>query len=137
MQRGWCARLAIASHLLVAAAAAPAPLAATSAQAVVTAFGITEYPLPGATSLPGGAAVGRAGTVWSTESPATRMGRFTPAGVVTEYPIPTATASRMESPPDGNLWFIEAKANRIGRVTTSGTITEFPIPTAGSAPTGI
>src|SRR5262249_16589038 len=62
-----------------------------------------------------------------------------PAGVITEFPLPTANsgAGYLTSGPDGNLWFTEAgglpsHTDRIGRITPSGVITEFPLPIANS-----
>jgi virginiamycin B lyase len=66
-----------------------------------------------------------------------RVGRITPDGTVTEFPIP----SQMGSPiniavgPDRNVWF--TKGSLVGRVTTDGSITEFPLPTANAGATGI
>jgi virginiamycin B lyase len=66
---------------------------------------------------------------------------ITTAGVVTEFPIPTAGSfpSGITAGPDGNLWFTEngVFANKIARITTDGHITEFPVPTALSRPFGI
>ncbi|MGH2873581.1 MAG: virginiamycin B lyase family protein [Solirubrobacteraceae bacterium] len=67
------------------------------------------------------------------------MGRITPSGVVTEFPIPTPASSPdgIAAGSDGNLWFTEQQANQIGRITPSGAVTEFPIPTVGGEPVGI
>ena len=69
------------------------------------------------------------------------IGRITPVGVITEFPIPTADSKPVgiASGPDSNLWFTESAlaSNKIGRITTTGSITEFPIPTAGSGPWAI
>jgi streptogramin lyase len=68
------------------------------------------------------------------------IGRITPNGAVTEYPIPTdgSTPSGITSGPDGNLWFTEYDAGQIGRITPSGTITEYPLPSGDLAgPAGI
>ena len=69
-----------------------------------------------------------------------KIGRITPAGVITEFPIlPTAGSDPWDitAGPDGNLWFTEYAGNNIGRITTAGDITEFLIPTVGSQPHGI
>src|SRR5216683_2733732 len=62
-----------------------------------------------------------------------------PAGVIAEYPLPTAGSSPwgIAAGPDGNLWFTERAANgvdKVVKVTTSGVFTEYPIPTAYSSP---
>ena len=69
-----------------------------------------------------------------------RIGRVTPSGAVTEFPIPGPSAfpQGLAAGPDGALWFTENSANKIGRITTAGAITDqFPVPTAASAPQGI
>lgn len=51
---------------------------------------------------------------------ADKLGRVTPSGQVTEYPIPTrySLVYRMTAGPDGNIWFAEngATANKIGYI---------------------
>lgn len=98
----------------------------------------------GTTKLPGDHSAdeittGPDGALWFTEQVASRIGRITTGGVVTEYPLPTPGSSPADIAPgpDGALWFTEADGNRIGRIATSGAITEFPIPTRGSEPEGI
>jgi len=55
-----------------------------------------------------------------------------PAGLITEYPLPTAGSgpNAIVAGPDGALWFTELSGSRIGRITTAGVISEFVIPTA-------
>ena len=59
-----------------------------------------------------------------------KIGRITTAGVVTEYPVPTAGSypGSITAGPDGALWFTEGAGNKIGRITTAGVITEYPVP---------
>ena len=73
------------------------------------------------------------------ESQGNKVGRITPAGVITEFPIPTASSLpwAITPGPDGSLWFTERTGNKIGRITPAGVITEFPIPTANSQPYNI
>src|SRR2546428_21591 len=54
------------------------------------------------------------GTLWSTEQLATGTGRTTPAGLVTEFSVPTADSEPLgiTAGPDGNLWFTEFSGNR-------------------------
>ena len=65
-----------------------------------------------------------------------QIGRITTAGVVTEFPIPTAGSfpTGIATGPDDNLWFTEELGNKIGRITPAGVVTEFPVPTADSGP---
>src|SRR5215211_6402793 len=62
-----------------------------------------------------------------------------PAGVITEYPLPTAGSSPwgIAAGPDGNLWVTQRAPNgvdKVARVTTSGVFTEYPVPTVNSGP---
>jgi virginiamycin B lyase len=123
---------------------------------------------------PASIAIGPDGNVWFTQYAFTKItapgspdepagpppppgppaiGRISPDGTMTEFPLPTTGNSAMApygmasevSPrgitvgPDGALWFAESSANQIGRITTDGVITEYPLSTAGSEnswPTG-
>src|SRR5208283_4535065 len=74
-------------------------------------------------------AAGPDGNLWFTESyPANAVGKMSPEGVVTSYPVPTANAdpTGITAGPDGNMWFLESDAHQIAKVTPSGTITEYP-----------
>ena len=64
------------------------------------------------------------------------MGRITPAGVITEFDIPTPDSQPRATAlgRDGNVWFGEFAGGKIGRVTPQGVITEFAIPTPNSGP---
>lgn len=84
-------------------------------------------------------AVGPDGSAWVTEFSANKIGRVTPAGVVTEYPVKTAASGLMgiTASEDGYLYFTEKLANKIGRIANDGTVEEFDVPTANSGPVGI
>ena len=110
---------------------------------------------------PAGVAVGPGGDIWFTQyawydagrssvpgapppDPATigppAVGRISPQGIMTEFPLPTAEGNRMGAPdmgavprgivagPDGAMWFTESGADQIGRITADGTINEYPLP---------
>jgi virginiamycin B lyase len=66
-----------------------------------------------------------------------RVGRITPDGKVSEFPIPSANGSPINIAvgPDRNIWF--TKAGKLGRVTPDGTITEFDLPSPSAGPTGL
>jgi len=83
-----------------------------------------------------GIITGPDGNLWFAESNGNQIGRITTAGVITEFPIPTANSYPygIAAGPDGNLWFVEAIGNQIGKMTPAGVVTEFPIPTANSNP---
>ncbi len=82
-----------------------------------------------------GITAGPDGNVWFTESAANRIGRITPAGVVTEFSegLGSAAPSQITAAADGNLWFSGwfLEGGRIGRITPAGEVRKFPA-TAGS-----
>jgi streptogramin lyase len=97
---------------------------------------ITEYSdgiTPGANLV--GITAGPDGNLWFVGYGIDEVGRITPNGDVTEFPIPTANAAAqmITSGPDGNLWFTEfgtssdQSSGKIGRITTAGEVTEFPV----------
>jgi hypothetical protein len=61
------------------------------------------------------------GNLWFTEALGNKIGRITPAGVITEYDLTTANSGPVGivAGPDGNLWFTMAFANRIAKFTPS------------------
>ena len=87
-------------------------------------------------SRPGGIAAGPDGNLWFTELGeceetcvgGNRLGRITPAGVITEFSTglsPSVSLALIAGGPDGNVWFAEFEGNRIGRITPAGVVTEF------------
>ena len=75
---------------------------------------------------PDGIASGCDGNLWFTEDAGAggappAIGRITLAGVITEYPVPTAgsfpAGISASVPGDPNMWFGEADANNIGRIS--------------------
>lgn len=116
---------------------------------------------------PASIAVGPGGDVWSTqyafderprpvapgeipgpppEPPGpSAIGRISPDGTVSEFPLPTPDDPRSGVPdgralprgitagPDGAMWFAESGFDQIGRISTDGTITEYPLP-SGDVP---
>ena len=100
---------------------------------------IKEFPLPPAGNCPLAPldiTAGPDGNLWFTTSTCVYyhdgpqqttplIGRITPAGVVTTFPVP-APPQGIGAGPDGALWFGERTAAKIGRITTSGAVTEFP-----------
>ncbi len=92
---------------------------------------ITEFTIPSGGN-PFDLALGPDGNLWFTEAQGNRVGKVTPEGVITEFPIPTPGSfpGGITAGPDGNLWFCANGSNRIVRVTPAGAFTEFPIPNA-------
>jgi streptogramin lyase len=116
---------------------------------------ITQFPLPTPDGGPGPLTVGPDGNLWFDEGfpailpgvlPPDRIGRITPAGAITEFPLPTDYTIVAYNPaltvgPDGNLWFTDLSESSpepfaIGRITPAGAITEFPVGTSGAGPVG-
>jgi streptogramin lyase len=90
---------------------------------------ITDFPLP-AMSTPGQITAGPDGNLWFTETQSNKIGRLTPTGTLTEFPLPTAGAlpEMITTHPDGSMWFTQAGTPKLGRITSSGAIREFAIP---------
>jgi virginiamycin B lyase len=106
---------------------------------------VTEFPLPTGDDR-GALTLGPDGNLWFSydayaapppgvpDVTVYGIGRITPTGVVTEFPLPTGDgdSGALALGPDGNLWFPET--GKIGRITPAGAITEFPLPDASSQP---
>src|SRR5258706_5459586 len=79
-------------------------------QALAQTF--TEFPVPTAMSVPAGITQGPDGALWFTEASVSKIGRISTAGVVSEFPTPTAGAGSplgaITQGPDGALWFTES-----------------------------
>jgi hypothetical protein len=107
---------------------------------VISASGtiVHTFSLPNGAS-PAGIVTGSDHNLWITEPGRNKIARMTPAGVVTEFSVPTANAQpdRITYGYDTAQYFTETNAGKIGRVTTTGSVTEYAIPTAASKPTGI
>lgn len=75
-------------------------------------------------------AEGPDGNVWYTNDGSTKIGKVTPAGVVTEYsPGLTGAAFGITAGPEGTVWFTERGSKKIGYIKTSEPTTslkEFP-----------
>ncbi len=97
----------------------------------------TEYALPSG-GAPYVITAGPDGNTWFTEPSGNRIGKITPAGLITEFTIPTlgSLPIGIARGPDGNLWFTEATASKIGRISPSGVFAEFPL-SPGRYPYGI
>jgi virginiamycin B lyase len=121
---------------------AAALLAGAGFAASLSAQTIDEFPIPTAGSKPQCIAAGADGNLWFTETGASKIGRITPDGQISEFTVHSSSAGlildlRCLSPgPDGNLWFttsavlrvgpvLEPKG-RIGKITTTGVITLYP-----------
>jgi len=95
---------------------------------------VTKFALDLDTGFPVGITAGPDGNLWFAVTGANKIGRITPTGKVTFFPIGNSSFD-ITAGPDGNLWFTEE--DKIGRITPEGTYTSFPIPTPGSYTYGI
>lgn len=73
------------------------------------------------------------GNVWFTESGKRQIGKITPLGAVTEFPMKTSgmIPAAITKGSDGNIWFTEEDGSgksSIAKITPLGTITEYSIP---------
>jgi streptogramin lyase len=114
------------------ALAAAAPLDATAAPTVRTFFLGTTLTRPTRITA------GRDGNLWFTERATSKIGRITPAGVVTEFPTATPSAEPfgITSGPNGFLFFTERNVDKIGRSTLAGGVDDT-IATVGDEPEDI
>ena len=107
---------------------------------VDASFNFTYYTQPDSS---GGeaTATGPDGNVWTTESRSNKLGRFTPTGTLTEFPLPTnvdtSVPSGLVSGPDCQLWFLTRSngsspgGDRVGRM-----VVNLPGVTGASPKTG-
>src|SRR3954470_10573964 len=82
---------------------------------------VTEFPIPTPGSQPWEITSGPDGNLWFTEQAGNKIGRITPSGSVTDFPVsPGSRPTGITTGPDGALWFTELFGGRIGRITTAG-----------------
>jgi virginiamycin B lyase len=97
----------------------------------VAAGRVQHFELPTIGAVPIYVSASADGTIWCTELTGSRIARITPAGEVSEFAIPTASARPIAivKAPDGNsMWFSEEAGGKVARIDPDGTITEFPVP---------
>ena len=121
--------------MAVAAASALVIAAAPVASAAPT---VRIFTLGGIPTGPTRITAGRDGNLWFTEKTTSKIGRITPAGVVTEFPTATASAGPfgITSGPNGFLFFSETDVGKIGRSTLTGGVDDT-IATVGDQPEDI
>jgi virginiamycin B lyase len=94
-----------------------------------TAGEVTSFALPAGASAPTSMTVGPDMDVWFTEGAASRIGRITQSGEISEFQLSSGRQpSGIATGPDGDLWFTERGANRIGQMTPTGKVREFVVP---------
>jgi streptogramin lyase len=81
-------------------------------------------------SLPTGSdpslTLGPDGNIWFSEYWNSAIGRITPNGCITQFPIPYPAANIVTGP-DGNLWFDASFTNAIGSITPCGVVNTYTI----------
>lgn len=101
---------------------------------------LSLFPVAGAAQPVSWLTKGPDGNLWFVDGP--KIGKMTPAGVVTEYPVAAPqgsttpvdlTDAQLSASADGNLWFLGAGG--ISKITTAGTVTT--IGAAGSQVTAL
>jgi virginiamycin B lyase len=109
--------------------------AAGSLAGRVLAVTLTEFPIPAASKS---ITSGPDGALWFTEDSVNKIGRITTAGVITEFPVPTAGSGLrgITTGPDGALWFTENFSNKIGRITATARATFCGVTPAATWPCG-
>jgi virginiamycin B lyase len=126
--------------LSLATVALAAPVYAATPEVTEFSSGITT------TGSIVGIAMGPDGNMWFTEWAANAIGRITPAGVVTEFPLPNGSQPfGIAGGHDGTLWFTESGTDKIGHITTAGDLLPeitlatdaYPIGIAADASDGI
>jgi streptogramin lyase len=117
-------------------------------QRTLLALSVTTFPIPLVGIVqPQGITTGPDGNLWFAQTGADKIGRMTPAGAVTQFPLPPIPVPAGTQPtpgsapgpvaitvgPDGALWFVGVPGE-IGRITTAGVVTEFPVPAVPPPP---
>jgi streptogramin lyase len=92
-----------------------------------TAAVLASFPLP-AKTWPRGIVLGPDGNFWFTEYAPPGIGRLTPSGQVTSFPMPAGMLLEpvtLAVGPDGALWFGGNVFTAMGRITTDGAMTFY------------
>ncbi len=126
--------------LVLAAVCAVVAVVLVARPSTATAGSASFVELGGLTpaAAPARITTGPDGNLWFTEPGASRIGRMTPTGVVTEFPTltPAAGPTGITTGPDSNLWFTEPTLGRVGWITPAGTTNEVAL-AGGSTPARI
>jgi hypothetical protein len=94
---------------------------------------LSELTIPTAQSEAIAISSGADGNLWFAEYGASKIGRITLEGVITEFPLERYSEPEgIAAGADGNIWFPESGRSRVGRITPSGQV--IRVTTAGVAP---
>jgi len=91
------------------------------------------FSTPTTDSGPWDIVTGPDGALWFTEENASRIGRITTSGQITEYPLPDVNPlpQKITAGADGNMWFTQYGNGKIGRIGTA----QAPDPSPSPSPT--
>jgi virginiamycin B lyase len=78
-------------------------------------------------------------TIWFTGKATGTVGKITPDGKITTYPLKTvgSVPIYVRAGNDGTMWVTELVGNKIARIGTDGSVLEIAIPTNNSRPIAI
>jgi virginiamycin B lyase len=94
---------------------------------------IVTYKVPTAGAHPFQITVGPDNNLWFVEAAASKIGRSTTSGIITEFPTTTGSAGPYDIVSLGGfLWFAETNINKIGKCDTNGTMLAELLITVGS-----
>ncbi len=96
---------------------------------IVSGFSLASSGIFDRNAVPLLIAHGPDGNLWFTEIYGNGVGRITPTGHATVFPLPTANSgpTGITTGPDGNLWVTATCSNRIERMTPAGQVKEFNV----------
>jgi virginiamycin B lyase len=106
---------------------------------ITTSGATTFFTIPWV-SDPEAITTGPDGNLWFADHVASALGRVTPAGAITKFPVAGAPGTypyNVTTGPDGALWFTDLNGHRVGRMTTDGQATFFPVPEEDGYPNAI
>jgi streptogramin lyase len=99
---------------------------------------IKEFPLP-IGSAPQFLATGPDGNIWFTEKGTNKIGRITPAGVITHFDVTNSPAcsepSGITLAGDGRIWYSCTSSGTLGRMSINGSTVGYAAP-GGHRPAG-
>ncbi|GAA2672348.1 hypothetical protein GCM10010412_052330 [Nonomuraea recticatena] len=97
---------------------------------------VREFTVSGREAGPYALAEGADGALWFTLVHQGAIGRRSPDGELSTYPVGAGPTVIVPGPDDA-LWFTEYQAHRIGRITLEGQVDSFELPTPEAGPFGI
>jgi virginiamycin B lyase len=130
--------LGVVGMLVASTLAAAAPIGAQGRRGT-QADAVTYFFVGNLDPKPFMITAGPDGNLWFTDSTADAIGRITPDGVITEFPIGEGKEPyAIVAGADGNLWFTERQNNKVGAVNTDGQLVhEYFVPGPDPRPAGI